>query len=42
MNEVRVFIGLNAHKEIVSVAVAEVGRNSEIRHLGNFRNTPDA
>src|SRR5580704_13976516 len=42
MDEVSGFIGLDVHKETVSVAVAEAGRNGEIRHLGNFRNTPDA
>jgi hypothetical protein len=36
MTEVSAFVGLDVHKETVSVAIAEAGRNSEIRHLGNF------
>jgi len=39
---VSAFIGLGVRKETVSVAVADAGRNGEIRHLGNFRNTPNA
>ncbi len=42
MTEVGAFIGLDVHKETYSVAVAERGRNGEIRHLGNFQNAPDA
>ena len=42
MTEVGAFIGLDVHKETISVAVAEGGRNGEIRHLGNFQNAPDA
>ena len=41
MEEVRAFIGFDLHKETVSVAVAEAGRGGEVRHIGNFRNTPE-
>lgn len=42
MTKVSAFIGLDVHNETVSVAVAEAGRNGEIRYLGNFQHTPEA
>jgi transposase len=37
-----VFIGIDTAKTHNAVAVAEAGRNGEVRYLGTFENTPDA
>ncbi len=34
------YIGLDVHKESVSVAVAEDGRNGDVRFIGPIPNTP--
>ena len=34
MGEVTTFIGLDVHKAIVSVGIAEAGRTGEVRFLG--------
>src|SRR6201992_2148342 len=36
------FVGIDTAKTHNAVAVAEVGRNGEVRYLGTFENTPDA
>ena len=36
------FVGIDTAKARNAVAVAEGDRNGEVRHLGEFDNTPDA
>jgi transposase len=36
------FIGLDVHKEKITVAIAENGRTGEVRQYGAINNTPDA
>jgi transposase len=42
MSESGVFVGMDVHKAMVSVAVAEAGRQGEVRHLGSVDNNPVA
>jgi transposase len=42
MSEVTAFVGLDVHKETLSVSIAGIGRLGEVRHLGNISNTPEA
>ncbi|EHK57077.1 transposase [Allomesorhizobium alhagi] len=36
------FVGLDIHKERISIAVAESGRGGSVEYLGEITNDPDA
>ncbi|WP_392714387.1 IS110 family transposase [Rhizobium ruizarguesonis] len=40
MEKVSVFVGLDVHKDSIAVAVAEDGRQGEVRFLGNISSAP--
>jgi len=42
MSEFNAFIGLDVHKDTISVAVVDRGRMAEVRHYGEIPNTPEA
>ena len=39
---IRVFVGLDTSKMKISVALAEEGRQGEVRFLGDIDNTPES
>ena len=41
MQTVRSFVGMDVHKETISISVAEDGRNGPVRFLGVIPNTAD-
>ncbi len=41
MQTVRSFVGMDVHKETISISVAEDGRNGPVRFLGVIPNQPD-
>jgi transposase len=42
MKEFDAFVGLDVHKDHISIAVADAERGSEVRSLGSISNTADA
>jgi transposase len=42
MKEIAAFIGLDVHKDSISVAIADAGRDGEVRFWGAVPNTPEA
>jgi hypothetical protein len=40
--EATTFVGLDVHKRMTSVAIAESGRGDEVRFLGEIPSTPEA
>ena len=41
MEDVGVFVGLDVHKETITVALAEGRRDGEVRFWGNIPNSPE-
>src|SRR5215207_9238231 len=41
MDEPIIFVGLDVHKDTITVALAEEGRRSEVREYGRIANTPE-
>ena len=39
--QTRSFIGLDVHKDTISVSIAEDGRDGAVRFIGVMANTPD-
>lgn len=42
MDEFAAYVGLDVHKDSISVAIAEAGRDGEVRFWGSIPNVPDA
>jgi hypothetical protein len=42
MDECIIFIGLDVHKETITVALAEEGKRGEVREYGRITNAPGA
>ena len=42
MTKTTMFIGMDVHKNSIAIAVAEDGRNGEVRSWGQIDNTPQA
>jgi transposase len=42
MKETVKYVGMDVHKKTIDIAIAEEGRDGEVRHYGSIDNTPDA